>query len=169
MALVTVSWFGELGASEKLERFLLLNTGVHVGEDLEGHCWLTSGLPQKQRPEEEIWREETWVSGRLGWELWCASVKWWNGLGWAGYWTCLDSWPHVIRTGLELDIPPALGTSADWAYLYRHCKNFEDALKLIKSIIVKSYFKINSHLHLQVSFFVLFLNLDQGASNWFPE
>lgn len=46
-------------------------------------------------------------------------------------------------------------------------KTSEDALKLIKSIIVKSYFKINSHLHLQVVFF--FLNLNQGASNWFSE
>lgn len=47
-------------------------------------------------------------------------------------------------------------------------KTSEDALKLIKSIIVKSYFKINSHLHLQVVFF-FFLNLNQGARNWFPE
>lgn len=53
-------------------------------------------------------------------------MKW---AGWAGYWTCLDSWPHVIRTGQELAIPPTLGTSADWAYLCRHCKNFWGCFK----------------------------------------
>lgn len=104
-----VSW----GPVRSWKDFCYWRLEYQVGEDLEGHYWLTSCLPQQQRPEEEIWREETWISRVLGWELWCASIKWWNGLGWAGYWTCLDScvciWPYALRTGQERDIPPTLG------------------------------------------------------------
>lgn len=46
-------------------------------------------------------------------------------------------------------------------------KTSEDALKLIKSIIVKSYFKINSHLHLQVVFF-FFFKFESGSTQLVP-
>lgn len=138
------------GASEKLERFLLLNTGVsswrRPWRSLLAYFLLASRAETRGRnlKGRNLNLQDTW----LGTMMCFYKVVKWAGVSWildllrflCVYLTlCYQNWSRTAHSS-------NVRTSADWAYLYRHCKNFEDALKLIKSVIVKSYLKINSHL-----------------------